>query len=159
MKFKFLSISLVLLCLAPAAMSQTDEERDTRFATMIEGAEFLGEFNIVAPDGTVNKPQTDEYAVSKLERGEGGTWVFHYSMSYGGGNKATLPIPVVVEWAGDTPVLTMTDQALEGLGTFSVRILLYDDLYAGTWSSGGKIGGHMWGRIVKNAEGADASQE
>lgn len=148
--------SLVLLLLIPAvALAETPEERDARFAEMIEGAELLGEFNIVAPDGTVTKPQTDEYAVSKLERGEGDTWVFHYSMSYGGGNKMTVPIPVTVEWAGDTPVLTMTEQTLEGLGTFSVRVVLYDDLYAGTWRAVGRAGGHMWGRIVKPDEAAD----
>ncbi|MEM6703921.1 MAG: hypothetical protein AAF690_14490 [Acidobacteriota bacterium] len=149
--------ALLLLLFAPAAtLAETAEERDARFSAMIEGAEMLGEFNVVAADGTVSKPQTDEYAVSKLERGDDGTWVFHYTMSYGGGNKATLPIPVTVEWSGDTPVLTMTEQELPGLGTFSVRVLLYDGLYAGTWRAIGGFGGHMWGRIVKPSAADDA---
>ena len=56
---------------------------------------------------------------------------------------------VKVVWAGDTPVLTMTEQTVEGLGTFSVRVMIYQDRYAGTWDNG-SLGGHMWGQIVKD---------
>jgi hypothetical protein len=57
-----------------------------------------------------------------------------------------MPVPVTIEWAGDTPMITLTEQTVEGLGTFSARVLLYDGLYAGTWKHG-QFGGHMWGRI------------
>jgi hypothetical protein len=43
-------------------------------------------------------------------------------------------------------MITMTEQTVEGLGTFTARVLLYDGLYAGTWKHG-QFGGHMWGRI------------
>ena len=71
MKLLTLPVLLFSLLAPAAATAETQEERDARFAAMIEGAELIGEFNIVAPDGTVSQPQTDEYAVSKLERGEG----------------------------------------------------------------------------------------
>ena len=60
-----------------------------------------------------------------------------------------FPIPVKVEWAGDTPVLTMTDQKIEGMdGQFTVRLLFHGDRYAGTWQHGA-AGGHMFGTIAK----------
>ncbi|HVR28759.1 MAG TPA: hypothetical protein VMS86_04430, partial [Thermoanaerobaculia bacterium] len=66
-------------------------------------------------------------------------------MSYGT-QEHTLPVPVAIEWAGSTPMITMTEQTVPGLGTFTARVLLYDGLYAGTWKHG-QFGGHMWGRI------------
>jgi len=35
------------------------------------------------------------------------------------------------------------------MGTFTARVVLYRDQYAGTWS-GEKSGGQMFGKIVKN---------
>ena len=81
--------------------------------------------------------------MSRLERDAQGRWVFNVSMSYGT-QQHTMPVPVTIEWAGDTPMITMTEQTVEGLGTFTARVLLYDGLYAGTWKHG-QFGGHMWG--------------
>ena len=135
-------------------MSQDNQEqlseRDKAFAEKLIGAKLEGRFNVSSASGT-SEAQVDNYAVSELERGPDNTWIFNYTMSYGqgpDGPKVTIPIPVRVEWAGDTPVLTMTEQTIEGMGTFSVRILIYKDWYAGTWDNG-SLGGHMWGQIVK----------
>jgi hypothetical protein len=64
------------------------------------------------------------------------------------GKNIPIAMPLPVEWAGDTPVLTMTDQTVEGLGTFTVRVLIFGELYSGTWQHG-SFGGHMWGRIER----------
>ena len=82
--------------------------------------------------------------MSRLERDAEGRWVFNVSMSYGT-QQHTMPVPVTIEWAGDTPMITMTEQTIPGLGTFTARVLLYDGLYAGTWKHG-QFGGHMWGQ-------------
>jgi hypothetical protein len=34
------------------------------------------------------------------------------------------------------------------MGTFTARVLFYEDRYAGTWQHG-KVGGHMFGKIEK----------
>ena len=51
-------------------------------------------------------------------------------------------------WAGDTPVVELTDLTIPGLGTYTARVLFYRDEYAGTWK-GKNAGGQMFGRIVK----------
>lgn len=129
----------------------TQEERDARFAALLDGARLEGKFNLNSASGE-SPAQADLYSVSELKKGEDGTWIFEYTMSYGqgpDGPKQTIPIPVRVEWAGDTPVLTMTEQTLDGLGTFTVRVMIYGERYAGTWQNGA-VGGHMWGRIVRD---------
>jgi hypothetical protein len=74
-------------------------------------------------------------------------WRFNARIQYGRVD-TTLPLVLRVEWAGDTPVLTMTDVTIPNMGTFTVRILFYRDRYAGTWQHG-QVGGHMFGRIEK----------
>ena len=66
------------------------------------------------------------------------------------GVNGAIPIVVPMRWIGDTPVIMMTDTSLPGLGTFTVRVFFYGDRYAGTWQHG-KVGGHMSGRIERNA--------
>ena len=43
-----------------------------------------------------------------------------------------------------------TDSEPFGIGTFTVRVFFYGDRYAGTWQHG-SVGGHMSGRIEKQA--------
>jgi hypothetical protein len=33
-----------------------------------------------------------------------------------------VPIPLIVRWAGDTPVITLTDLTIPGVGTFTTRL-------------------------------------
>ena len=66
-----------------------------------------------------------------------------------GGRDWPVPIPVLIKWAGDTPVITLTDLAIPGMGTYTARVVLYRDQYAGTWS-GKDHGGQIFGKIVRN---------
>jgi hypothetical protein len=53
-----------------------------------------------------------------------------------------------VKWAGDTPVISVTDVGVPGLGTYTARVVVYGDQYAGIWStSDGSHGGQMWGKL------------
>ena len=56
-----------------------------------------------------------------------------------------------MKWAGDTPVISVTNVAFPGLGTYSARVVIYGDSYAGTWD-GKDHGGQMFGKIVKKGE-------
>lgn len=51
-------------------------------------------------------------------------------------------------FAGDTPMVTLTDASLPGLGTFTARVLFYRDRYAGLWW-GTDSSGHQLGRLVR----------
>jgi len=54
-------------------------------------------------------------------------------------------------WSGNTPVITLDNLWIPGMGTFSARVLIHQGRYAGTWSHGDK-GGHLFGRIEKAAD-------
>ena len=72
--------------------------------------------------------------------------MIHARIEYGG-HDVTVPIPVRIEWAGDTPVISLTDVEVPGLGTFTARVLFYRGRYAGTWQHG-ETGGSQFGRIL-----------
>jgi hypothetical protein len=153
-----LLLSLLALC-APAIAAQAPPDRaelERALHETLDGARLVGQFTVVGADGVSRPPQTEQYAVSKLERGEDGSWVFNVSMSYGA-QQHTMPVPVTIEWAGSTPMITMTEQTIPGLGTFTARVLLYQGLYSGTWKHG-QFGGHMYGRIEPAAAAAEPAQ-
>ncbi|REJ74150.1 MAG: hypothetical protein DWQ36_23590 [Acidobacteria bacterium] len=154
---------LVLLLLvaasaaAPAAaQSATDSERRAAFAELLDGARLVGQFTVVNPSTGETMQRDDLYSVSRLLPGDGDVWVFEYSMSYGDNEANTLEIPVRVLFVEDTPLLTMSEQEVPGLGTFSVRLVFHGDRYGGMWSNG-PVGGHMWG-IIERDEAAAAEK-
>ena len=153
-----MALLLAGMLTVPVVLSAQADERDARFEEMMSGTRMEGKFSVVGQAGAALPDQDDLYMISEIERGEGSTWIFKAAMSYGaentGGEPPRLEIPVTVEWAGDTPVLTMTEQTVEGFGTFTVRLPFFGDRYAGTWQNG-PIGGHMWGQLVPADEGVD----
>jgi hypothetical protein len=66
-------------------------------------------------------------------------WLINARIQY---NKKDFvaPIPVIVKWAGDTPVLIVDKIPMPSGGVFSARVLIYDGTYAGTWTGGGHAG-------------------
>lgn len=91
----------------------------------------------------------ERYVIEKVSKLTGDTWLFQARMQIGGGD-VPVPIPVSILWAGDMPVITITDLSIPGVGTYTARVLLYGEQYAGTWS-GKKGGGQMFGKIVRAA--------
>ncbi len=59
---------------------------------------------------------------------------------------ADFPVELSIYFAAGTPVLTLQDAWIPGLGTFSARVLIQDDRYAGTWQHG-EVGGHLFGAV------------
>ena len=72
-------------------------------------------------------------------------------MQYGG-HDLKVPVELQVKWAGDTPVITLTDTPVAGMGSFTARIVIYRGQYAGTWSGGKGHGGQLFGKIVKSGQ-------
>ena len=106
-----------------------------KFEKTMSGAKLVGNFTLLnaKPD---QKLQPEEYVISevkKLDKGE--MWMFKARIKYGG-KDVTVPLPLEVQWAGDTPVITLTDFAVPTMGTFSARVVIYNQKYAGTWSHG-----------------------
>ena len=93
------------------------------------------------------KPASEKYTISKAGKLYGNTWLLVTRVEYGGKN-VTVPIPLTVLWAGDTPVITLTDLNIPKLGTFTARVLIYRGHYAGTWNHGKQAGGKLFGTIA-----------
>jgi hypothetical protein len=122
------------------------QQRFQDFESLLTGAKLVGYFTVVGQD---DKPLArDEYIIDSVKKAEEGDyWVFNTRFKFGGAN-FKLPLPLQVKWAGDTPVITLTDLTIPTLGTFSSRVAFYNKKYAGTWTHG-KVGGHMFGVVEK----------
>ncbi|HWA97171.1 MAG TPA: hypothetical protein VG713_01700 [Pirellulales bacterium] len=119
---------------------------EKQFEETLSGATLVGTFTVAGRED--NKPLKEEkYTISKVSKVRDDYWMFQARIQYGD-HDATLPLTLEVKWAGDTPVITLTDMAVPGFGTFTCRVLIYRDQYCGTWS-GGDHGGTMFGRVVR----------
>jgi hypothetical protein len=90
----------------------------------------------------------DRYAVKKASKLVGDSWIIQAQW---GKKDLTIPVPVTVKWAGDTPVITLTDAGIPGVGTYTARVLIYRDHYAGYWANDKGHGGQMWGKLERPA--------
>ena len=128
-----------------SASITSDEQAaiEEAFADSMEGVVLEGSFTI---DGVERPPSTERYTIDRVEKAAGDIWLFHSRIEYGD-TDVSLPVPVKVLWAGDTPVVTLTDAALPGLGTFTVRLVFYRGRYAGLWSSP-ETGGFQFGSLT-----------
>lgn len=121
--------------------------REKAFSDQMAGCVLIGSFTVDGKsDGDPLKEE--RYEIESAVRASENLWVFTTRIKYGKID-TKLPITVPLQWAGDTPMVTLTNATLPGLGDeFSARVLFYENRYAGTWQHG-KIGGHMFGRIEK----------
>lgn len=121
------------------------EARERSFQQMMSGVTLVGQSTRWNKEGVSGE---ERYIINKVSKLAGDTWLFQSRLKYGS-HDLPAPIPLAVKWAGDTPVITLTDVTIPGVGTYTARVLLYRDQYAGTWS-GKDIGGQLFGKIVRN---------
>ncbi len=137
---------------------QTQEEQAERFAKFektLTGATLVGRFTVLGDDE--QNLRREEYAISSVQKlDEEDFWLFKARIKYGETDR-TLPVPLRVKWAGDTPVITLDNVTIPGLGTFDARVLIHDDQYVGTWRHGDK-GGQLFGVIERRDAADDADQ-
>jgi hypothetical protein len=120
-----------------------------KFEQTMNGAVLAGQFTILGKDRDSMPPE--EYTIKRVSKlADGDYWLFQARIKYGD-KDVTVPLPLEVKWAGDTPVITLTDLTIPALGTFSARVVIDNGKYAGTWTHG-DAGGHMFGVIRRNAE-------
>lgn len=122
------------------------------FVQQLTKATLVGQFSV---DGRSDKaPSPERYTIESVTKVRGDQWIVQSRITYGKYDVA-VPVPVQVIWAGDTPVLQVTDLKIPLMGEgFTARVMFYKDRYAGSWYHG-KVGGHMWGMI----ESAQAASE
>ena len=125
----------------PASLTELERV----FAERMQNVALEGHFTIEGRERRDGNPELYEISrghENSRETGGDSTSTSPMAMS-------TRPLLVVVPivWAGDTPMVSITDFAIPGLGEeFGARVIFYDDRYAGTWDHG-QYGGMMYGTI------------
>ena len=153
--------SLVSGVLGDEPKTETPPDRATlekQFAEKMTGIVMVGKFTIL--DQVLDLgPRPDKYTITKVEKKEGNNWLFIARVEYELGSYP-VAVKVPIEWAGTTPVITVTNLEipLVGKGVFSAHILFEGDRYAGTWSHD-KVGGHMFGRLEKPKPEGEATKD
>lgn len=112
----------------------------------LTNVKLVGRFTVSGRED--REPRPEEYTItSAMKLPDGDMWLIKSRVKYGD-KDMTVPIPLEIKWAGDTPVITLTDLTIPGLGTFTSRVVIYENRYAGTWQHG-NVGGNLFGRIEK----------
>ncbi len=165
---KSLMSSMVLLLSLGSGMAadsslQNDKESKQRemlekkFTQQMSGATLVGHFSI---DGKNNgkPPRVERYEIASAKKISGDQWMITARIKYGE-HDVSVPMPLNVFWAGDTPVISLTNLTIPGLGNaFTSRVMFFEGRYAGTWQHG-KVGGNLWGKIEYAEQKADDSKE
>jgi hypothetical protein len=125
----------------PAANDQA--AFDGQFEKTMTNAEMRGLFTIEGDD----KPLKEEhYTIASVRKLKGDLWLINARIRFGS-KDVTVPLILPVKWAGDTPVITVTNVGIPGIGTYTARVLIYDDHYAGIWSGSATHRGALFGTI------------
>ena len=121
-------------------------ELEKQFIETLSGSTMVGTFTITGR-GDDAKLRTERYTITEVTKLQDNLFLFKARIQYGD-RDVTVPLPLVVIWAGDTPVITLTDAPIPGIGKYTARVMVYRDHYAGYWA-GVDHGGHLFGTIER----------
>ena len=128
---------------------------EAALSKMLSGATLEGSFTASGPGTDPTKISREKYTLGEVKKVAGDIWQFPARIEYGG-KDITLPIPLPIRWAGDTPVVVVDQVELPGFGSVSARVMFFDGHYAGYWKHG-EHSGNLFGEIHSAKEKADAS--
>lgn len=133
----------------------TRAELEKRFQDMLTGAVLKGTWQMTRGKGLEGKaplsePKPDKYTIDSARKIGGDRWVIIARIEYADKN-VKVPIPVRVVWAEDTAIITLDEFAVPMIGTYSARVMIYRNFYAGTWF-GSDYGGVLSGQIVRQSD-------
>ena len=152
---KFIASNVAVACLFLAGADEPQEpaqepapkielnELEKKFEKTMTGATLVGRFTTHGKEEAL--PPEDRYEISKVTKIGEDFWLFTARI---GKSRLPVPLPVPVKWAGDTPVISVTKLKVPTMGTYTARVMIYADHYAGTWDAGDH-GGHMWGKVER----------
>ncbi len=154
MKFPALFLGACAVVVAAPSFSRADNaaaqeaERNAALEKSLTGSALVGQFTVTgqAPEA----PKTERYELAKVQHLAGDQWLIQARMRYGDHDLRLPPLPLPIRWAGDTPVITVDNLTIPGVGTYTARVMIYRDHYAGFWT-GGDHGGHLFGVIEHGA--------
>ena len=109
---------------------------------------FRGHFTTDKKSSEEEPPKRDEYTITSATHVGGDYWLLTSRIQYKDID-VNLPVPVIIRWASTTPLIMLEEVTLPGMGTFSARVLIHRNRYAGTWQHD-DIGGHLFGTLSKS---------
>lgn len=130
---------------APTA-AYDQAELEGKFKELLTNCTFDGHWCLVE-NGKLSEEKSEKYTITGATKSGQDVWLIYAKIHYRG-RDVNVPVPVQVKWAGDTPVITLDKVTIPGMGTYSARVLVYDENYAGTWSASDH-GGMLHGMIKK----------
>jgi hypothetical protein len=140
---------------AKAPKSPSKEVLEKKFQETLSGATMTGHFT--SGKGDLASAKEEKYGIESVTKVPGGdTWLFKARIQYGG-HDVTLPLPLRVVWAGDTPVITLDKFPVPGFGEFTARVMIFDGKYSGMWD-GGNHGGLLFGKITKEGKSGKSAK-
>jgi len=137
--------------------TKRQEKLEKKFEQQMAGATLVGHFTV---DGKKNgkPPREERYEIASAKKLDGNQWLLTARIKYGD-HDISVPMPLNVFWAGDTPVISLTNLAIPGLGSgFTSRVMFFEGRYAGTWQHG-KVGGHLWGKIEYSEKKSETEEK
>ena len=128
----------------PDPVAPVDEQQHQKIAEYLSGAVLTGGYrNDAGKSGGVIHEES--YEIKSCEPIGGDRHRLTVRIRYGEVD-ADFPVELSIYFAAGTPVLTLQDAWIPGLGTFSARVLIQNDRYAGTWQHDA-VGGHLFGAV------------
>jgi hypothetical protein len=133
---------------APAATSKESatpsrEKLIAELEKTLTDATLVGHYTV---SGDHPEPPTDErYDLGEVKDLDDDLWSIEVRIRYRD-KDVKLPIVVPIRWAKDTPMICVDDLAIPALGTYTARVMIYRDHYAGFWTGHGH-GGHLYGMV------------
>lgn len=142
----------------PAAETANRQaELEAGLAKMLSGATLEGSFTNTGGRNS-DELRRDRYTLGEVKKLDGKTWIIQAKIQYRDRDAVMIPLPLPIEWAGDTPVIVVDNFTIPGMGTFSARVMFYDDHYMGYWKHDDR-GGHLFGRVLRADAPAPAAEK
>ena len=152
---------VAVLLLAMTAVPAAADDQAMAFVDGLAQKLLVGSFTTETNRPAATVPmKTDRYRIADVRHVGGDQFVVEARITYGT-NDVTVPVPVTVKFAGETPVLSLDKLKIPLLGEDFGAKILFDfeaNRYAGTWRHG-DVGGTMWGRITEPPADEPADSE
>ena len=154
MKFPTILPAIAVLAIFSSNLQLAAEESDTelesihkKFSAMLTNATFKGTWAPIR-DGELGEEKNDGYKIVSVSKKDGYMWEFITRMTIKG-TEINFPMLFEVRFAGDTAVLVLDDVPVGEGKTYSARVMIHNDVYAGSWWGKGGKGGTISGTISR----------
>jgi len=105
--------------------------KEQAFRDTLTNTTLSGKWRLVK-DNELLEENEETYTIQSVKKVAGDFWLITARIRYAD-KDVTIPVPVRVKWAGDTPIISVTEAGLSGLGTYTARVMVYRNLYTGSW--------------------------